>query len=189
MLEHRRFWFTDANRKSLFRNNSLLSRAWLQTRQRMRIDYDAEIVTSGWIPWTKNVCVELSTSDIELEWLCFSFDLEILYLNLVRTQAHLVRGAEIARCLTLSGYLDSHPKSRLVFAPNLFTPKFKKYILPTLQRGKCISEWVRGQVQVLYTVWCNILVRLQEKVDIDHYWEWKGKFKNVHSPNLLKRSV
>ena len=43
------------------RNNTngkqaLLSAVTLVLRQRMRIDYNAEIVTSGWRPWIKNVC-------------------------------------------------------------------------------------------------------------------------------------
>ena len=67
-VKHRRFWFTDPTRKSLFRNNILshgttrtensqFSRPWLQfqTHQRMRIDCNTEIVTSGWCPWIKNV--------------------------------------------------------------------------------------------------------------------------------------
>ena len=68
-----------------------------------------------------------------------------------------------------------------------FTPKFKKYILPTFQEN-CISEVVRIIVSISifhlsklwranwfsYCVMLLFLVKLQEKfeIEIDHSWEW-----------------
>ena len=64
---------------------------------------------------------------------------------------------------------------------NPFTPKFKKYILPT----RCTSEVVRiGSIIVFhlrklwktkFSILCDVtfLVRLQGKFEIDHSWEWK----------------
>ena len=70
-LELRRFWFTDANRRLVpISELYIVSRkntngkqhipssvTSCQTRQRMRIDCDGEIVTCGWRPWIKNVFV------------------------------------------------------------------------------------------------------------------------------------
>ena len=65
---------------------------------------------------------------------------------------------------------------------NPFHPKFKKDILPTFLN--LLSEYI-GSIIIFhlselwkarpsYCVMLLLLVRLQDKFVIDHYWEWKG---------------
>ena len=67
---------------------------------------------------------------------------------------------------------------------NPFTPKLKKYILPTFYREMwkwCDDNLVEfGSTVIVHTKFfllCDIilLARLQEKFELDHPWEWKGK--------------
>ena len=60
--KHRRFWFTEVNRKSLFRRCNQCAcvdgreKRLFSVRVGPPIIYNSEIVTSGWLPWIKNVC-------------------------------------------------------------------------------------------------------------------------------------
>ena len=67
-----------------------------------------------------------------------------------------------------------------------FHSQVQKYILPTLKREMYICEVVRiGKLiishlselrKAKFFILCDVifLVRLQEKFEIDHSWEWKG---------------
>ena len=84
--------------------------------------------------------------------------------------------------LHTSRVLSNSRLTRATFNP--FTPK--KYILPTFQR----EMYKRGSEnrysiiifrlsklwKAMFSTVCDVifLVRLQEKFDIDHFWEWEG---------------
>ena len=91
-------------------------------------------------------------------------------------------GTPCLRELTLVSELQS------VICPafNYFTPKLKKYILPTFLKRNVWSEVVRSGSKIIFhlsKLWkakffilCDVifLVRPQGKFETDHSWEWKG---------------
>ena len=73
---------------------------------------------------------------------------------------------------------------------NPFTPKLKKYILPTFWNEMYQWEGVRIGSMVIfrrrsYVKACHVIFLVQRKFEIDHFWEWN----EFAYHGLLQRSI
>ena len=76
-------------------------------------------------------------------------------------------------------------QNQSIIVINPFNPKLIMQVLPTIREE---NDWVRGSeklfnqlsseqtiyCQILHTVWYISGERLEEKIEVDHSWEWKG---------------